>query len=242
MSKKKYFIVSTLLLPFLVHAHLGYSDNYSAGTETKKKVEVDKLKKEYWAQQAGGEVVQDRVYSKASRFELGVFGGLFNTDPFLDVMTAGLSVGFHFSELYSFHLLGWKAWTSGSSALTTLETTSTRTTANTNYPQAYLGAEGRASIVYGKLSLLGKMILYYDLYVNLGVGRLSTESGDYISPFAGIGQQIYLSRTISLKLDFKEMWFKENVLEKANSANKGKIATTRTNLSNTISLGLAFLF
>ena len=103
------------------------------------------------------------------------------------------------------------------------------------------GAEGRASIVYGKLSLLGKMILYYDFYVNLGVGRFSTESGNPISPFGGLGQQIYLSRAVSLKLDFKEMWFKEDVLEKSNGANKGKVATTRTNLSNTVYLGLAFL-
>jgi outer membrane beta-barrel protein len=229
------FFVTIASMGASIGTSLAYAD------EANKKVEVDKLKKKYWSQQAGNEVVQDRLYTKAGKFEIGTYGGLFNTDPFLEIVTAGLSVGYHFDELFSLHLLGWKSWSRGSSALNTLETTSTKSTANTNHQRGLLGAEFRASIVYGKLSLLGKMILYYDFYVNLGGGRLDSESGAIYAPFMGVGQQIYLSERISLKLDFKELWFKEDVLEKSTGSNKGKVATTRTNWSNTVYLGLAFL-
>src|SRR5882724_4686107 len=70
-----------------------------------ERVNVENIKQKYWARGDESElgVVQNRLYSKAGKFELALFGGLLSTDPFLNVTALGGSLGYHFSEYVSFH-------------------------------------------------------------------------------------------------------------------------------------------
>src|SRR5476649_915658 len=54
-------------------------------------VNVENIKSKYWARGDESElgVVQNRLYSKEHKIEVGVFGGVVATDPFLQVNSVG---------------------------------------------------------------------------------------------------------------------------------------------------------
>lgn len=207
-----------------------------------ERVNVDAIKEKYWA---GGEeaemgVVQNRLYSKERKWNLGLYTGVFSTDPFLSVYSLGASLGYNFTEYLSLHAIGIKHSASPSSALTAFEAEKSATT-NYNKPLNYLGLEGLASILYGKLSVLGKAIIYYDMHLSLGLGRTKTENGAYFTPSVGIGQQVYISKLMSVRVDYRFMPYKENITERKIPHLFGRVLGERTNYSHAVTLGLSFL-
>ena len=208
-----------------------------------EKVNVDSIKEKYWAQGEQQElnVVQNRQYTKSKKIELGAFGGLIFSDPFLSVKLAGASVGFHLSEYFSIHAFGWKHFVSSSSALQTFEATRNATT-NTNKPRAFFGAEAVGSFLYGKLSLIGRKILHYDFHVLGGGGVTNTESGNYATPFLGVGQQVYVADAVSIRLDYRLMAYREDIREKVIPTKIGQTVGTRWNWTNAITLGVTYMF
>lgn len=206
----------------------------AVSTPSAEEVEVDRIRERYWAQGKDAEVsvVQNRIYSKRNKFELGISAGSLNGDPFLSSYTLGASLGFHFSEYFSIHGFGWKAFVSPSSALNTLQG-DLNTTANTNEPRSFFGGEIRGSLLYGKLSLSGLAILYFDAYLCGGAGSMSTESGNNLAGFIGIGQQIHLSQLFSLNLDYRFLRYNETILGKT-PANKGQNLGERTNMGGVV--------
>jgi outer membrane beta-barrel protein len=202
-------------------------------------VEVDKIRERYWAQGKDAEVsiVQNRIYSKKNKLELGITAGSLNGDPFLSSYTLGASLGFHLSEYFSVHSFGWKAFVSPSSALTTLQG-DLKTTANTNEPRYFVGGEARGSLLYGKLSLSGLAILYFDAYLCGGAGSMGTESGSNLAMFFGIGQQIHLSQIFSLNLDYRFLKYNETIVGKTPS-NLGQNLGERTNMGGVVTGSLS---
>lgn len=210
-------------------------------------VSTENVKNRYWNQ--GDEdslgVVQNRVYTKKSKIEFHPFGGMMSADPFLDVYAFGGLLGYHFSEYLSVNALGWKHIVSNSSALDRLEsdiTTGAPTTANLNRPQWFLGGEIQYSPIYGKLSLLGSAILYYDFHLLAGAGLTGTQNGQYVTPFIGIGQQIYLTQWAALRLDYRHMYYKEEVVERVRPSTLGSVIGKKSVWTSALSLGVSFLF
>ena len=207
-----------------------------------QKVDVQGIKEKYWARGSEPDlgVVQNRTYSKEKRLELSMFGGISSTDPFLSVKTSGFTLGFHFNEYFSVHLRTFKSFVNPSTALLTFQNTIHATT-NYNPPYWYIGGEASGSVLYGKLSLVGRKILYYDLHLAGGLGRTATESGNYLTPSLGLGQQIYLSQAISLRLDYRLMAYREDIVEKVITSKLGQITDQRYNFTHSVSLGISFL-
>lgn len=203
---------------------------------------MEALKKRYWSRndEAEQQVVQHRLFTKARRLELGVFGGSVGTDPFLSVKNVGFSLGYHFSEYLGAHLMGWKFFTSPSSASDDFTRSQPGLAADTNFPEFYYGGEMSFSPIYGKLSLLGAAIIYYDLHLMGGVGMTDTESGNYFTAHLGIGQQFYLSRYFALKVGYRLMRNSEWTLYKTGTS-KGQRHIERTNYSNVITVGISCL-
>ncbi len=207
----------------------------------KRRVNVEKLKKQYWREEEEYDVVQNRIYSKANKIHLVVMGGIVDSDPFLDVKAAGGILGYNFNEYVSGNILVWKSFSNSSEALKIFEAEQ-RASANTNPPSLYYGGEAGFSLIYGKLSLLGRAILYYDLHLLAGLGQTKTETGTYFTQNVGIGQQIYLSRRMALRLDYRLMHYTETIVEKINPVRRGQEIGERTNWTNALTLGLSFLF
>lgn len=209
-----------------------------------EEADVQKIKEKYWARGSETEmgVVQNRLFTKNHKIEGSLGLGTLTGDPFLKTTTLMVNGGYHFDEIFSAHLNFWKAFVEPSSALKTLES-QLATTANTNEPRWYFGGEAKASALYGKVSLLGKAILYFDAYASLGLGIISTESGSNPMVSFGIGQQVWLTQLIALNLAYKVLWYRETILGKVTgvNGNLGQNLGTRSNLSNVIMIGVSIL-
>jgi outer membrane beta-barrel protein len=206
-----------------------------------QKADVEAVKERYWSKMDDSEtgVVQNRLYTKSGKLELGLFGGSIDADPFLDVFTVGGSVGYHFNEFFAVHALGWKSYSSPSSAYDRIPG---GVGTSTNELNAFYGAELAWSPIYGKLSVLGKSIVYYDFHLLGGAGITSSQTGNYLTGIIGVGQQIYLGERVSLKVDYRLMPFREDIVDEISAGGtRGQVIQNRTTMSNVFTLGLTFL-
>jgi outer membrane beta-barrel protein len=212
-----------------------------AGAE---RVNVDTIKEKYWARGDENEmgVVQNRLYSKERKIETSFGLGLSESDPFLSVKTARLTLGYHFSEYLSAHLVGMRYWSTGSTALTFLENKGGKYNINPLYN--YYGLDVKAALIYGKLSVVGKAIIHYDLHIAGGAGFTAGESGKDFTPSIGIGQQFYLAKRTSVFFDYRLKRFTEVELQKAVTVPSQyyQPAGERTKYNNEFTLGVSFLF
>lgn len=212
-------------------------------TPSVERASVESIKQKYWARGDENElgVVQNRTYSKDKKFEFGVYGGFITTDPFINVKNVGFQTGYHFSEYISAHFLYWHNYVAPSSALNTFQETVGATT-NYNPPRNYYGSEIEASILYGKLSLLGKKIIYYDFHLIGGVGLMNTDNGNYVTPSVGLGQQVYITKSVALRIDYRLMAYHEAIYEKVITPKLGQLDGYRVNWTNAITIGFDILF
>lgn len=224
------------------------TNTLEGSTTEAERVNIENIKQKYWARGDENElgVVQNRMYTKARKFELGVYGGIVSTDPFLSVYSLNATLGYHFNEYVSAAIFGIKHFVGASSALELLSSpypNGIGTGTNTNEPNWYLGGEVMGSLLYGKLSVLGKAIIHYDFHVIGGLGAMSTESGKYFTPSIGVGQQFFITRNITLRTDYRLMVYSETILQKVSSPTSppGTPIGTRINYSNSVSIGLSFL-
>lgn len=201
---------------------------------------IDRVKERYWENGRETElrVVQNRLYTQAKKIEFGVFGGFVSQDPFLSIKNFGAALSYHLDDFWAVSILGWKDSANPSSALVTLEQAN-NVTANTNIPDHFLGLGVDYVPIYGKLSLIGKAIIYFDTRVSVGYGKTKTESGNNGTPFLGVGEQIYLNRYCSLRVDYRLFEYGEDLTEKTSSAsNYGKIVSHRTSWNSNFIVGL----
>jgi outer membrane beta-barrel protein len=207
------------------------------------RINVDTIKQNYWAKGNEDElhVVRNRLYSKAGRAEVGIYYGWTSTNPFLTVRNLVGTLGYHFNEYFGVNILAMRYLVSSSSALITFQQ-QTGATVSGNDPKNYLGGEVSLSPLYGKLSVMGKQIIYFDLHLLAGFGRTSTESGTYATPEVGIGQQIYLNSWLSLRGDYRLTYYDETVLVKPVASTGPVAAGTNGNYNNIVMVGLTALF
>lgn len=234
---------SSLITGWAFAEEKGASQPPSGGGETgAEEIKIEQIKQRYWA---GGDeaqvgVVQNRAYSKAHRFSLGVDAGVDFNDPFLDTKILGVHLAYNFSEYFAVEGLYWKMSAGGSSAYDALKASGKD--ANLNPQQHYYGAEALWSIMYGKLSFMGKKIIYYDLHLSGGGGMVETANGTYPAGTVGLGQRFYISQHMSIRLDYRAMYYQEHIIEHVITPRYGQDDGTRANWGHTIVVGVDFLF
>ncbi len=245
--KRWFFIVCLVMVAATTQAWAADSTPVSSAPSTSvpdkgQKIDVEGLRKKYWSQGEKGEmaIIQNRQYTKAHHLELGITGGSISSDPFLSVYSLGGSLGYYFSESFAVEAIGWKSFSSYSSAFNTLQSNQ-GLTVQTNPPQGFAGLGVVYSPIYGKLSLLGSAILHFDLNLKAGAGLTFTDNGNYLTPYAGIGQRLYLTHALSLTFDYKLMYYSER-LQLNTAAGAPIMFGTHNNWSNVLELGFGFLF
>jgi outer membrane beta-barrel protein len=216
----------------------------SGGQQQGERLDVDRIRRNYWnrGEENDSRVVQNRLYSKAHKPEFGLFAGSISGDPFLTSKQVGFTAGFHFTEYLGLFGVFWKTFTTGSAALDFLEQ-QLHTTTNSNMPRDYKGTEVMWSPIYGKLSVLGDVIIHYDLHLLGGVGLTGNETGNNFTLSLGIGQQVYVNRHLALRVDYRLMRFDEGLIRKNPLApDFGQVVLSRTNFSDVITAGIDVLF
>ena len=232
-----------ILLCLLCQAPAWAEDTTATTSGAAEEADVSAIKEKYWARGDESElgVVQNRTYSKAKRVEFSLFYGFVSSDPFLQINSLGGSVGYNFSEYLSVSLIGWNYSVSPSAALLTFQETLGATT-NNNPPKYYLGGEVSASLLYGKLSLLGKKIIYYDFHLTAGAGETVTLNGTYVTPSLGLGQRVYLSQQTFLRVGYTVQRYNEQIIERVITPKIGQVVGSRVNWNNSILIGVGFMF
>lgn len=219
-------------------------DAAPAPSEAESEVlEVEKVKEKYWAQGEESKlgVVQNRTYSKQGKLQVGLLGGRASDDPFLSTMTYGLNLGYNFSEFWGASLLGLGYSVKGSNALETLQAGGKE--ANTVAPKSYYGAEATGSFLYGKLSLLGASIIYYDMHATGGAGVTKTENDAASATVSlGLGQRFYITKSFSLRMDYRFQTFEATVKEKEITANLGQVKGKLRHYNHVIGMELGWMF
>jgi outer membrane beta-barrel protein len=246
LSTLALFIVSSLPAAF---AQEGERPSSRAGTPAKVDLKMLQDKIQNLSDPAEFRVVQNRAFTRTGKVEFMFAAYSLSSDPFLSVKGLGGSVNFYFSEFIGVEGFYHKYFTEYSSAHTTLIEVSDRV-ANTNFYNSNMGAGLIVTPLYGKLSLFGSKILYYDLFGFFGVSLPNTQTGTYFAPTIGLTQQVHVSKTFSIRFDYRLMYFKENIPRKNYSPATGEITTDlddivvqgRTNFTNSISLGIVIGF
>jgi outer membrane beta-barrel protein len=208
-------------------------------------LEVEKVKEKYWAQGEESQlgVVQNRAYSKAGKLQLGLLGGKAIDDPFLSNTVYGFDVGYNFNEFWGLSVLGLNYKVSPSSALEQMRKPPSSKNANTVATYSYLGAEGTASFLYGKLSLMGARIVYYDMHLTFGGGLTNTENDKLgMTGSVGIGQRFYITQPLSLRFDYRMQTFKATVKEKEISTRLGEEIGQVRHFNHLLSAELVYMF
>ncbi len=207
------------------------------GLETGEQVDVSKITDKYWAQGKDTElgVVQNRKYTSSGRLELGLLAGTTSTDPFLSVHQYGLSLGYHFNQYFSAHLIGWKDSVSPSDAYRAFQAQNPGYGVGTNAPKNFYGVQFNENFLYGKASLFGNTIIYVDLFLLGGFGINNATNGNSFAPFLGLGQNIHLNQYMAIHLDYRIMHFSENV------PYQGSLQQ-RSNNTDAVTLGLSLFY
>ncbi len=209
-----------------------------------KHLDVDGLKEKYWNNESSPElrVVQNRTYTKEYKVSLEPFFSVLSSDPFQDILGVGVQAGFNFTEYLGVHAIYSRFWSTPSGASAAF-LTAAGYGANVNPVNHLLGGEVSWSILYGKLSLIGKAILHFDLMAQGGAGYLHTNNGGTISPWLGLGQQIYIFKWMTLRADYRFAYWRENVVNLYTPGTTlGQVIGGRNVFAHLLTFGLTFLF
>lgn len=228
----------TFAISFGANAADPATADQGAADETGKvpeKVDVQTMKRRYWT--VGNEdmmnVVQNRLYTKKNRAEAVLSYGFYSDDPFMSMNSVSLRLGYHLNEMWSVHAF-YAAVQSKQSGAYEASRRDSGVDPVVNPPVSLYGGEARFSVIYGKLSLLGKSIIYYDLNLAAGVARIHTRVDDPMAFTGGIGQQIFISKSFFLTTDYRLMYHSEKY---------GSATGSRTLWTNWIQIGVGtFVF
>ena len=204
-----------------------------------EKLDVSDLEKKYWAaKDSDFNVVQNRMFTKAGRFSLtGSYGSMIN-DAWSDGPTAGLNAGYYFNERWGVELTATGSNTKDNTAADRLK--SQNGYPNNNKMKNFYGAQVDWVPFYGKVSLLNSSIVYFDMSASLGAGITQydqqreegavTQNAPTVS--LDISQHFFLNKWFAIRLDYKNRFYKEDILWYKQSSQIAAGASSRTDSSD----------
>jgi outer membrane beta-barrel protein len=174
---------------------------------------------------------------KANRLELAVRYGFWGNDPFVDQISAGLSLGYHFNELLSVHV-GFSTIVAqlSSAAKAYAQASTNGLEPSVNMGRRVINAESKFSLIYGKLSLLGKAIIYYDMNLAVGAAQITSDFTTRFAPEFGLGQQIFLGQNFVFNADYRMLFSSESYNDRSGNPFSRNVTT------NWVILGIGYLF
>ena len=255
------FIFFFLFMPFLVQAQSSKESISSPSTKsegssssaTADKLDVERLEKQYWApKDTEFEVVQQRLFKKSNRFSVGLGYGSLQNENLLTTRASTFNVNYFINEYVGFDLNFLSAKSSDTNTMTVFKTDH-GTTPNHNIFKSSYSLGIMFAPLYGKMSLLGTKILYFDMAVSAHIGKqeylTAIDIGDKSESVTIFGLDItqfyYINNHWALRVDLKNQWSTQK--RARYKLNSGETESTRylSNVSNLYSfmqIGVNYFF
>ncbi len=197
--------------------------------------------------------VLNRNILTAKRLELGLVGGLSLLEPFYNPYSYGLTGSYNFSEEHGIEVLAvlfMQGLSSNGQNLNPIPGKTPPTNVNLQYapsPQYLLLGNYQFTGFYGKISLAKDFIMHLTTYGLAGGGVIGV--GDSVNPIlsAGIGEKLYFSPTLALRLDLRFMLYQgpdvlSKPLDTATGPRPASEFSQKLNYMSLLSVGFVYLF
>lgn len=173
-------------------------------------VDISGLEEDYWRPNKDElEVVQNRRYEKAHRWELGLSYGIFQGQDYVTSKSVGGSLAYNFTNQVFVEASYIKINNSPNDLLNSVQQQYGFTpNFNTESRQEVL-AVGWTPI-YAKFALLSHEISHFEMYFAPGVGITRTVD-DHVSEHFTIGQKFFLTEHLLFRLDWRISHFTDHV-------------------------------
>lgn len=239
-------IAATLLIP---HAAVSAEEQATppAAAEAPKNpesVDISGLEEDYWRPNKDElEVVQNRRFEKARKFELAAHYGLFQGQDYVDSKSYGGSLTYNFTNQFfaefSFHKIN----NTDNDFLNSVRNRFGFTPDFNRAEKQYVLAGGWTPI-YAKFSLLGKKISHFEMYAAPGIGITKTAE-NHLSGHLTIGQKYFLTELFLFRLEWRISKYTDRVNTPTGStsvANGGPGYVDQSQTTHNIIFGLGVMF
>lgn len=176
----------------------------------------------------GIDVVQNRIFIKTGRSELGVGMGFIFDNPFLRYETAEFRYTYHFNEGLSIEGAYSYAYSQNKAIVTDLKNipcdsppTLFDSVGNpiadcgislNPAPDPYkhiINANLVWSPIYGKFSIFSRKILHFDIFATAGGGYYFADRDNRFGFNIGVGTKVFLNEWSAVRIDFRNFTIKE---------------------------------
>jgi outer membrane beta-barrel protein len=152
----------------------------------------------------------DRLFVKASRHELTVSGGYYNSDLLSGTYIVGASYTFHMTDETAVEFGG--AFTHANADLIRALEDKRGVVLTDTYARMFFGETLLVwSPVYGKLRL-GGSVVHFDLYGAGGVGVIDSSTSRGAAGVAGFGMRMFAGQAWAFRLDVRDRTFRQEIL------------------------------
>ena len=195
------------------------ADAPKGGDDLSKKVDVSDLEQKYWAaKDTEFSVVQNRTYSKEKRFALSAGYGVLINDQYSKGSVYALHLNYYLTERMGVELQ-YNSMDSVDTKMTEEFVGRYGTAPGHNKPKRFMGAAFNWVPFYGKMSLLEKKILYFDMAISPVLGMMELErvyygrSRDSVSTFTygiDVSQHFFIDQHWGIRADLKTRFYNED--------------------------------
>jgi len=226
----------------------GTSDAKKSDTKSEK-VDINQIEQQYWQQKdTEFHVVQSRRYTKEKKWFVSASYGLLLNDSFNRGNILGLSGGYYFKEQMGIEAFYMDFDAKNSKTIN--EIFDLKGGPTYSHPLREYGVTFNWMPIYGKISVLDKSIIYYDLGLSVGLGMHEYErvlqQGDdkKQTPMlvVDITQQFFLSDRWALRFDIKNRYYTEKLMRFKPDTTGAQPETNDSTLATDAMIGLIFYF
>lgn len=251
----KALVIATISIPLLSAAALA-ADQPTApagaspekpATEAPKNpeaVDISGLEDEYWRpNQDELEVVQNRRFEKAHKWEVAGHYGIYQGQDYVDTKSYGGSLTYNFSNQF-FAEASYLSLTNSDNDFLNSVRNRYGFTPDFNRSTSQTVLSGGWTPIYAKFSLLGKKISHFEMYLAPGIGITHT-ADNHLSGHLTIGQKFFLTEHFLFRIDWRMTRFTDTITTTQGAtsrANGGAGFVEQSQTTHNIIFGLGVMF
>ena len=149
-------------------------------------------------------IIQKKFLPKTERFQLYAGGGTTTNSPWFLNMGLKVNFGYHFTESFGVELSGLFLSNSEREVAKEIRDNNLLQPEKFINTKSYVGIDLVWAPIYGKLTMLNKRIIPFDMYLSAGGGTSSTNSQEGSVPtlHVGVGQIFAINKSMAFRWDY----------------------------------------